>query len=71
MVQKLLNMEAKDFEIVAVPLCLENISKNFSVHNMKKIELNGYVYNFSIDYNAIAVDETLDIQKYFMKKNRI
>ena len=29
---------------------------------MKKTELNGYVYDFSVDYDAIAVDDTLDIQ---------
>ena len=40
------------FIIVATPLCLGNISKNFSVNNMKKTGLNGYVYDFSIDYDA-------------------
>ena len=38
---------------------------------MKKTGLNGYVYDFSVDYDAIAVDDTLDIQKYLMKKNDI
>ena len=28
--------KAEDSEIVATPLCLGNISKEFSVHNMKK-----------------------------------
>ena len=37
----------------------------------KKTGLNGYVYNFSVDYDAIAVDETLDIHKHLMKKNDI
>ena len=41
------------------------------VDNMKKIELNGYVYDFSIDYDAIAVDDTLNIHSYLMKKNDI
>ena len=27
----------------------------------KKTGLNGYVYDFSIDYDAIAVDDILDI----------
>ena len=36
---------------------------------MKKTGLNGYAYNFSADYDAIAVDEILDIHKYLMKKN--
>ena len=35
---------------------------------MKKIRLNGYVYDFTIDYDAIAVDDILDIHKYLMKK---
>ena len=38
---------------------------------MKKTGLNGYIYDFSIDYNAIAVDDILDIHKNLMKKNDI
>ena len=63
--------KAKDSETVATPLCLGNISKDFSVDNMKKTKLNGYVYNFSVDYDAIAVDDILDIHKYLMEKNGI
>ena len=63
--------KAKDSEIVASPLCLGNISKDFSVDDMKKTRLNGYVYNFSVDYDAIAVDDILDIHKYLMEKNGI
>ena len=29
---------------------------------MKKTGLNGYVYDFSVDYDAIAADDILDIQ---------
>ena len=56
--------KAKDSEIVVTPLCLENISKDFPVDNMKKTRLNGYVYDFSVDYDAIAVDGILDIHKF-------
>ena len=63
--------KAKDSEIVATPLCLGNISKDWSVDNMKKTGFNSYVYDFSVDYDAIAVDDVLDIQKYLMKKNNI
>ena len=35
--------KAKDSDILATPLCLGNISKDFSVDNMKKAGLNGYV----------------------------
>ena len=61
--------KAKDSEIVPYPLYLGNISKSFSVDNMKKQGLNGYVYDFCFDYDAIAVDNILDIHKYLMEKN--
>ena len=63
--------KGKDSEIVATPLCLGNISKDRSVDNMKKTGFNGYIYDFSVDYDAIAVDDILDIYKYLMKKNNI
>ena len=64
--------KAKDSEIVASPLYLGNISKDFSVDNMKKkTELNGYVYDFSVDYDAIAAHDIVDIDKYLMEKNGI
>ena len=34
---------------------------------MNKIGLNGYVYDFIVDYDAIAVDDILNIQNYLMK----
>ena len=59
--------KAKDSESVATPLCLGNISKDFSADNLKKkTGLNGYVYDFSVDYDAISVDDVLDIHKYLM-----
>ena len=60
--------KAKDSEIVATLLCLGNISKNWSVDNMKKTGLNGFIYDFSVDYDAIGVDDTLEIHTYLMKK---
>ena len=63
--------KAKDSEIVANPLCLGNISKDFSVDNLKKTGLNGYVYEFRVDYDAIAADDILGIHKYLMEKNGI
>ena len=41
--------KARDFEIVATPLFLGNISKYWLVDNMKKTGFNDYVYDFSID----------------------
>ena len=60
--------KAKDSEIVAAPLCLGNVSKDWSVDNMKKAGLNGYVYDFSVNYDAIAIDDIVDIHNYLMKK---
>ena len=64
--------KAKDSEIVASPLCLGNISKDWSTDNMKKkTGFNGYVYDFSVDFDATDVDDIKDIHKYLMKKNNI
>ena len=59
--------KAKDSEIVATPLCLGNISKGWSVDNMKKKNgFNGYVYDFSVDYDSIAVGDIKNIHKYLI-----
>ena len=63
--------KAKDSKIVATPLCLGNISKDWSTDNMKKTGFNGYVYDFSVDYDATDVDDIVDIHRYLMKKNKI
>ena len=60
--------KVKNSEIVATPLRLENISKDWSADNMKKTGSNGYVYNFSVDFDATDVDDIKDIHKYLMKK---
>ena len=61
----------KDSEIVVGPICLGNISNDWSVDNMKKPGFTGYVYNFSVDYDSVAVDDIQNIRKYLMKKNNI
>ena len=38
---------------------------------MKKTGFNGYVYDFSVDYDATDVDNIVDIHNYLMKKNNI
>ena len=45
------------------PLSLGIISKDFTANNMKKTGLNGYIYDFSIDYS--------NIYKYLMKEHDI
>ena len=61
----------KDSEIVPTPLCLKKISKDFSADNMKKTGLNEHVYDFRVDYDAIAVYDVLDIQKHLTIKNNL
>ena len=68
---EIIKFKANDSEMIAHLLCLRNISKDWSVNNMKKTVLKGCVYDFSIDYNAMAVADILDIHKYLMKKNGI
>ena len=52
-------------------MCIGNISKDFSYSNIKRTGLYGYVYDLGGDFDAIAVDDILDIYKYLMKKNGI
>ena len=59
--------KAKDSAIVASPLCLGNISKDWSTDNMKKTGLTDYVYDFSADY-VVTLDGIKDIHNYLMKK---
>ena len=63
--------KSKDSEIEASPLCLGNISKHWSVDNMKRTGFTGYVYDFSVDYDDIEVNNIKDMHKYLMKKNDI
>ena len=60
--------KAKDSEILVGPICLGNISRDWSLDNLKKTGLLNY---FSVDYDPIAVDDIKDIHKYLMKKNDI
>ena len=68
---EILKFTAKDSEIFPNNLCLGNVSKDFSASNMRKAGFNGQIYDFCVDYDAINVDNILDIHKYLMKKNEI
>ena len=59
--KEIIKFKAKDSEI----------SKDWRVDNMKKAGLNDYVYDFSVDYDTIAVDDILDIHNYLIIKNDI
>ena len=69
--KEIVKFKAKNSEIVATPLCLGSISKDWSTDKMKKTGLYGYVHDFSVDYNDTDVDDVKDIHKYLMKKKNI
>ena len=61
---EVVKFKAKDSEINPILLCLGKILKDFSIDHMKKARLNRYLCDFSYNYDAIAVDDILDIQKH-------
>ena len=63
--------KAKDSEITPYSLCLRNILKDWSVDNVKRTAIKQCVYDFSVDYDTIAVSDILDIHKYLTGKNEI
>ena len=67
---EIIKFKAKDSENVASPLCLGNISKDWSTYNMKKTGFNRYVYDIRVDYDATDIDDINDINKYLMKKKK-
>ena len=69
--KEIIKLKAKDSGILVTLLCLGDISKDWSVDNMKNTGLNRYVYDFGVDYDATAVDDIKDIHKYLMKKNNV
>ena len=52
-------------------LSIGNISADFNQADRKSTGLYGYIYAFSVDYNAISNDKIHDIHAYLMKKNAI
>ena len=49
----------------------ESCFKKNSTDNMKKTGLYGYVYDFSVHYDRIGVDDILDILDILMVRNNI
>ena len=75
--KEIIKFKAKDSVIVETPLCLGNISKYWSVDNVKKTGLNGYVYDFSVDYRTVftvlisKIHNSLMIRNDMAKKERV
>ena len=38
---------------------------------MSEVSLNGALYDFSVDHNAIEKEEIFNVQKHLMKQNNI
>ena len=51
--------------------CLGSISNEFGANESREVSSGGYLYNFSVDYNAIDISDILNIHKYLMVKNKI
>ena len=68
---KIYKFKAEDSEIVTSSLCLGNISKDWLEDNMKITGFHGYIFDFSVDYDATDVDGIKNIHQYLMKKNGI
>ena len=74
--KEILKFKAKNSAIVETRLCLGNISKDWSVDNIKKTGLNGYAYEFNVDYKPPDPSERVSrtiplIHKHFMAKYNI
>ena len=69
MVKKFINSKQKNTRLQQLHYVQEKFRKTGQRLIKKETGLNGYVYDFSFDYDAIAVDDILDIQNYLMKKN--
>ena len=72
MLQKYINWKQKISEIKDYALCFGNVSKYFTINNMKKKKkktgLKRVVKFLSVDFNPIDTNNSLDIRKYLMKR---
>ena len=66
--KKIYPFKAKNSEIKDYALCLGNISKIFTINNIKKVGLKEVVKFFADDFNPVDNNHILDIHKYLMKK---
>ena len=61
-------LKAKNSEIKDYGLCLGNISKYFTINNMRKMGLKGVKSFVSVHFTPIDANDILDIHKYLMKR---
>ena len=68
---KIHKFKAKYSEINVAPFRLGSISKDFSIDNIKKTGLCGYIYIIFFDYNSTDLDDILDIHKHLLVENKV
>ena len=68
--KEVIKFKAKKQSVVR-KLSLGNISADFNQADRKSTDLYGYIYDFSVDYNAISNDKIHDIHRYLIEKNNI
>ena len=68
---KIHKFKAKYSEINVAPFRLGSSSKDFSIDNIKKTGLCGYIYIIFFDYNSTDLDDILDIHKHLLVENKV
>ena len=68
---KIYQFKAKDSEIKKYPLCLGNVSVDYSANTMINTGLYGSVYIFVLVIVLLILNNIIDIHKYLMKKHDI
>ena len=71
MAQKFTNLKQKILKLQQLNYVQEIFQNIGQQLILKKTGFNGYVYDFSVDYNSTDVDDIKDMHKYLMKKNNI
>ena len=65
---KVYQFKAKNSEIKYYRPSLGNISKDFTINDIKNTKSRGVVNFFYVDFNPIDTNDIVDIHKYLMEK---
>ena len=68
---KIHQLKARDSEKKDYTMCLGNISKDFTINNIKKNRIKTKCKIFSVDFNPIDTNDILGIHKILIKKHNI
>ena len=71
MLNEIYKVKSQNSEIIAATLCLGECFKRFFGWQYEKDWIYKYVYDFSVDYDSIDIDEILDIHLIKKKKKNI